>query len=192
MITLGRPPHSRYPARNKARRGGSTLLETALCLIFVLLPLCLGGLQFAMVLTTTHALQEVSREAGRFAALHYGEPTFDGSENQGNGNGGADPASLKNYLKSVAKSNKIPWDDIKNNIVVTPGVGARAAGQPITVKITYPMKKRAILGQIGFWKEKTPGDANDGRLKDGIVEDEALKLDFLHRDYSVSSTFIMQ
>ena len=172
------------------RRGGSTLLETALCLAFILLPLGLGGLQFGMVLTTTHALQEVSREAGRFAALHYGEPTFDGAETQGDSSGS--PASLKNYLKDVARDNKIPWADIKNRITVTPAAGARNSGQPITVTITYPMKKRAILGQLSFWKARTPGDANDGRINDAVVQDTPLKLDVLQRDYSVSSTFIMQ
>ena len=150
----------------------------------------LGGLQFGLVLTTTHALQEVSREAGRFAALHYGEPTFDDGDTQGDDAG--EPSSLKNYLRDVAKSNKIPWNDIKNNIVVTPAIGARTAGQPITVSITYPMKKRAILGQLSFWKARTPGDANDGRLKDGIAPDTPLNLSVLSKDYTISSTFIMQ
>ena len=150
----------------------------------------LGGLQFGLVLTTTHALQEVSREAGRFAAVHYGEPTFDDGDTQGDG--ANQTPSLKNYLKDVAKSNKIPWDDIKNNILVTPDEGERSAGQPITVSVTYPMKKRAIIGQLGFWKEKTPGDAADGHLKDGIVQDTPLSLSVLSKDYTISSTFIMQ
>ncbi len=174
-------------SRQRGRRGGSTLVETALCLAFVLLPLALGGMQFGLVLTTTHALQEVSREAGRFAALHYGEATFDGADTQGDGNG-QDP-SLKNYLKDVAQANKIPWNDIKGNILVSP---SRISGQPITVSITYPMKKRSIIGQLGFWKETTPGDAADGRINNSVKPDTPLSLSVLSKDYTVSSTFIMQ
>ena len=137
-------------------------------------------------MTTTHALQEVSREAGRFAAVHYGEPTFDDGDTQGDRAG--DISSLKNYLRDVAKSNKIPWNDIKNNIQVSPG---RVSGQPITVSITYPMKKRSIVGQLGFWKAKKPVDKN-GNLPEGIVEDTPLSFSVLSKDYTVSSTFIMQ
>ena len=137
-------------------------------------------MQFGLVLTTTHALQEISREAGRFAAVHYGEPTFDSGDTQGDSNGQI--PSLKNYLKDVAKANKIPWNDIKNNIVVTPVVGARNSGQPITVTITYPMNKRSILGKPGKAAMLTFASKNGGWMH----------LDFLNRDYTVASTFIMQ
>lgn len=171
---------SRARLRYRGRRGGSTLVETALCLIFILLPMALGGLQFGLVLTTTHALQEVSREAGRFAAVHYGESTFDGADTQGDS--GDDVPSLKNYLRDVAKANKIPWDDIKNNIVVTPDAGSRSSGQPITVAITYPMNKRSILGKPGKTAMLFFAPSNGG----------STPLNFLNRDYTVSSTFIMQ
>ena len=146
----------------------------------------LGGMQFGLVLTTTHALQEISREAGRFAAVHYGEPTFNGDDTQGDGTNKT--PSLQNYLKNVAKANKIPWADIKDNILVSP---TRSSGQPITVSITYPMRKRSIIGQLGFWKAKKPVDAK-GRLPEGIVQDTPLSLSVLSKDYTVSSTFIMQ
>lgn len=181
---------SRRRLWQRKRRRGSTLVETALCLAFVLLPLALGGMQFGLVLTTTHALQEVSREAGRFAAVHYGEGTFDGADTQGDG--ANQDSSLKNYLRDVAKANKIPWDDIKNSIAVSPGTGARFSGQPITVSITYPMRKRSIIGQLGFWKETTPGDAADGRINNSVKPDTPLSLSVLSKDYTVSSTFLMQ
>lgn len=180
----------RARSQPRRRRRGSTLVETALCLAFVLLPLAMGGMQFGLVLTTTHALQEVSREAGRFSAVHWGETTFDGNDTQGDKTGQV--SSLQNYLKDVAQANKIPWADIKNNIVVSPAFGARNSGQPITVSITYPMKKRSIIGQLGFWKETTPGDAADGRINDSVRPDTPLSLSVLSKDYTVSSTFIMQ
>ena len=168
------------PTRHRGRRGGSTLVETALCLAFVLLPLLLGGLQFGLVLTTTQALEQVSREAGRFAALHYGEATFDGNENQGN-TAGSD-RSLKNYVRIVAQGNGIPWNDIKDKITVSPVAGARSSGQPITVTINYPMNKRSILGRPG----------NDAILYFAPANGGNSKLNFLSRDYTIASTFIMQ
>ena len=175
-----RPRATSVSALRRTRRRGSTLVETALCLIFVLLPLLLGGLQFGLVLTTTHALQQVSREAGRFAAVHYGEPTFDGSDSQGN-TAGTDP-SLKNYIRAVAEDNGIPWNDIKDKITVSPATGSRTSGQPITVTINYPMNKRSILGKPGkqailFFAPKNGGN---------------MSLNFLNQDYPVASTFVMQ
>ncbi len=161
----------------RRRRRGSTLVETALCLIFVLLPVLLGGLQFGLVLTTTHALEQVSREAGRFAASHYGETTFNSDENQGSA-ASADP-SLKYYVRAVATDNGIPWNDIKDKINVSPAPGQRSSGQPITVSITYPMKKRSILGSLG----SLPFAPDNGG---------ALQLGFLSKDYTVASTFIME
>ena len=194
MKIFARRFFSRSAARSRqfsrpGRRNGSTLVETALCLTFVLLPLLLGGLQFGLVLTTTHALQQVSREAGRFAAIHYGEPTFDGSETQ-TGTAGSGP-SLKNYLRTVADDNDIPWDDIKNNITVSPAVGARTSGQPITVTIKYPMIKRSILGKIA------PANRPQDQGKDAILafapkNGGNMSLNFLNEDYTVASTFIMQ
>ena len=164
----------------RKRRRGSTLVETALCLAFVLLPLLLGGLQFGLVLTTTHALEQVSREAGRFAAVHYGEATFDGADTQGNA-AGTDP-SLRNYLKKVSEANGIPWNDIKDKIKVSPEKGFRSSGQPITVTIDYPMSKRSILGKPGGDAILYFAPANGGNMK----------LNFLSQDYTVASTFVMQ
>lgn len=183
---LATRPRQFWPQR---RRNGSTLVETALCLIFVLLPLLLGGLQFGLVLTTTHALQQISREAGRFAAVHYGEPTFDGSETQ-TGSGGSGP-SLKNYLRTVAEDNDIPWNDIKNRITVSPAVGARASGQPITVTIQYPMVKRSILGKIAS-PSRPQDQGKDAILAFAPKNGGNMSLNFLNEDYTVSSTFIMQ
>ena len=176
----------------RRRRRASTLVETMLCLIFVLLPLLLGGLQFGMVLTTTHSLQQISRESGRFAAIHYGEPTFDGPDTQGNASG-SDP-SLKHYLRQVAEDNDIPWNDIKDKITVSPGVGSRSSGQPITVTIKYPMGKRSILGKPGeavlFFAPEKSG-AKDAKGND-LYKNGSMPLNFLNEDYTVASTFIMQ
>ena len=181
-------PHQVRSRRARSWRRGTTLVETALCLVFVLLPVTLGGLQFGLVLTTTHALQQVSRESGRFAAIHYNDTTFNGADTVGATT--TSSPSLKNYVKTVAASNGIPWADIKNRIVVTPASG-RNAGSPITVSITYPMQKRALLGKLGFMKPRVTGDADDGKIDHGLKSD-SVSLGFLQRDYTVSSTFLME
>lgn len=180
LVALSRPAARSCLVSRQMRRSGSTLVETALCLIFVLLPLLLGGLQFGLVLTTTQALEQVSREAGRFAAVHYNENTFDSSDSQGNA-ANSNP-SLKNYIRAVAEDNGIPWNDIKDNITVSPESGERITGQPITVTIDYPMNKRSILGKPGkqavlFFAPKNGGNS---------------PLNFLNQDYTVASTYIMQ
>lgn len=167
-------------ASRRMRRKGWTLVETALCLIFVLLPLLLGGLQFGLVLIPTHALQQVSREAGRFAAVHYDENTFDSGDSQGN-SAGSNP-SLKHYIRAVVEDNDIPWNDIKDNITVSPAPGARISGQPITVTIDYPMNKRSILGRPGKQAILFFAPSNGGNSP----------LNFLNQDYTVASTFVMQ
>ena len=166
----------------RARRGGATLLETTVCLIFVLLPLLLGGLQFGLILTTTHALEQISREAGRFAAVHYAESTFDGSASQGDNS--SDPPSLRNYIKQVSADNGIPYNDISGvsvggkpalgGIEVTPAAASRESGQLITVKITYPMRKRVIVGKLPF------------------VNGDSQSMGMFLSDYVVASSFLME
>ena len=112
--------------------------------------------------------------------MHYGESTFDNSETQGT-TSGSDP-SLRNYIQRVAQDNGIPWNDIKDNITVSPVKGSRFSGQPITVTIKYPMNKRSILGKPGQKAILYFSPDNGGNST----------LDFLSKDYPVSSTFVMQ
>lgn len=185
------------PLSARGRRRGTTLIETALCLGFVLLPLVLGGLQFGLVLTTTHALEQISREAGRFAAAHYTEPTFGGAETQGDA--ANSKPSLTHYLRDVSKSNGIPWNDIKDNITVSQErVGDSNGPQAVTISITYPMRKRVILGKLGFMeaRDKAAAEAiaksKDGKGLPGGIKDSSLSLSSLRNDYTVSSTFLVE
>ena len=184
-MKLSVPPFlpRRAPDR-RARRRATTLVEAALCLVFILLPVTLGGFQFALVFMTTHALQQVTREAGRFAAVHHSETTFNANENQGNAPG-SDP-SLHFIIRKVAAENGIAWKDIENNIVVSPAASQRTAGQPITVAVTYPMRKRALLGNLFFMKSKDPNDIKKG------LQNDSFSLGFLQNDYTASSTFLLE
>lgn len=176
----------KQPRRPRARRGVVTV-EVALCLIFVLLPVTLGGFQFAMVFMTQHALQQIARESARYAAVHYNDDTFDSSENQGNNAG--ETRSLKNVIRAQAAANGIAYKEIngtllpgnaKGSITVTPATtSARTSGQPITITISYPMKRRALLGSL-FFKDK---DTKNVSL---------MSLGFLQNNFSASSTTLME
>lgn len=117
------------------------MIETALCVTFVLVPLTMGVVQYGVILSAQHQLDHYAREGGRYAAVHAGEAVFDSSEST--------DGSLKNYLKDmVSGKGVIPWADISNNITVNPAYGAttpRTSGQPISVTITYNMKKKYFL-----------------------------------------------
>lgn len=177
----------RKKRRSRPRRHrGVAVVEAALCLVFVLLPVTLGGFQFAMVFMTQHALQQITRESARFAAVRYSETTFDMNENQGNSAG--QNRSLKNIIRSQSVANGIDWKEIngtvlpgglKGSIVVTPStVAARSSGQPITITITYPMKRRALLGSMFF------------RNTNGSIA--PLSLGFLQNNFSASATTLME
>ena len=193
-------PFSSLIARNRvfarrgraARRRGVTVVEAALCMIFVLLPVTLGGFQFAMVFITQHALQQVARESARFAAVHYNEDTFDADENQGNAANST--RSLKNVIRRQGAANGFAWKEIngsllpgnlRGGITVTPAPADRISGQPLTLTITYPMKRRALLGSLFFSKEVVVNGKKTRQF-------DLLRLGFLNSNYSASSTILME
>ena len=177
--------YQRVRYQSVRKRRGVVAVETALCMIFVLLPVTLGGFQFALVFMTQHALQQVARESARFAAVHYNETTFDSDENQGTAPNSA--PSLKYVIRKQALSNGFVWNEIngtvlpgnlKGSIVVTPALANRLSGQPITVTISYPMNRRALMGSLFF-------KSQDNKIA-------PLSLGFLNRNFSATSTTLME
>ena len=130
-------PSTRYRRR---RRGGQTLVEGALVVAFILLPLTLGIFQFGIVINAVSSLQMIAREGGRFAAVHGQEQTSDDSVSQ------ASPASIRNYIRTVCTGTSINYNDL--TITVSPALGSttRVSGLPITVTIVYPMSKKIFVG----------------------------------------------
>ena len=147
----------------------------------------------AMVFITSHALQQVTRESVRWAAVHYNEDTFDDDVNQGNTAG--QDRSLKNFMRAQATANGIAWADISGDrinkksaadpgekggsIVVSPVADQRISGQPITITISYPMRQRSFLGAL-FFKSN-----DDKKLS-------PLQLGFLKSDWVEASTTLME
>ena len=198
-LRKARARQTRLRATRRQRRRASTLVETALCLTFFLLPVTLGGFQFAMIYMTQHSMQQITRESVRWAAVHYNDDEFDGLVTQGDryrvGNSGPrEDRSLLNYVRSQAAANGIDWKDIsgqrinqKNatdpgepggSIVVTPVASQRVSGQPITITITYPMRQRSFLGSLLF--------SDDGK------KFTPLQIGFLKSNFVESSTTLME
>lgn len=120
----------------RGRRGAQTLVETALCLVFVVLPLFGAGLQFAIVINAMHSLEEIARQGARYASVHGGETTIDSSVTTS--------GSLDWYVKQVCSTTSINFNDL-TDCTIEQASTARASGQPITVRITYPMTKKMIF-----------------------------------------------
>lgn len=142
------------------KRRASVMVETSLCLAFILLPITLGVVQYGIILSAMHQLDQLAREGGRYASVHAGEINFDSSETTS--------GSLRNYLKGIADGKGvIPWSDISSGITASPALGSRTSGQPLTVTITYSLKKKFFLASF-------PG------------------MGFLSQTYTAKSTFVME
>lgn len=183
---LSRRNRKRQSARSMRRRGVA-VVEAALCLIFVLLPVTLGGFQFAMIFITQHALQQIARESARYAAVHYNDDAFDDDVDQGDTAG--EDRSLKNIMRAQAAANGISWNEINGTLLpgnlrggmtVSPASRTqRSSGQPITITVTYPMKRRALLGSLFFKDENTK-------------KISPMSLGFLQSNFTATSTTLME
>jgi Flp pilus assembly protein TadG len=132
-------PSNRFRQR---RRGGQTLVEGALVVTFILLPLTLGIIQFGIVMNAISSLQMIGREAGRFAAVHGQEQTSDDSVSQ------SSPPSILNYIRTVCTGTGINYSDLTISVSPSMGSTSRVSGLPITVTLSYPMSKKVFVGKI--------------------------------------------
>lgn len=130
----------------KQKRRGQVMVETALVLAGVLLPITVGILQFGIVLNATNTLTQIAREGGRYAAVHGTESGSD--------------AAIRTYVRSVASGTSIsPTDltDARIDISMLSGA-ARSSGNPIVVTVTYPMSKKVFIGNFSSYMTKLRQD----------------------------------
>lgn len=167
----------RRMASRRGRRKAQTLVETALCLVFIVLPMFGAGLQFAIVINASHSLEEIAREGARFASVHGGETTIDSAVTQ------SSPASLRYYIKQVCGNTSINYNDIKS-ITITPAAASRVSGQPITVTIVYPMAKKLILDPTR-WSNMRYGTSRENYSYGTYLSRFA-------QDFTVASTFVLE
>jgi len=130
-----------------ARRRGQTLMEMAL-VVPILLLLVLGIIQYGIINNAAVTLTQLSREGGRYAAVHANDT---GPDIYTNPVVNDDPDSkIKNHIKQVAAATSIDYNDIKNSITITPAIGSRSQGGDITVAFSYPLVKKMFLVPASF------------------------------------------
>lgn len=130
----------------KSRRSGSVMVETALVLGAVLLPLTVGILQFGIVLNATNTLTQIAREGARYASVHGTESGSD--------------AAIRTYVRAVATGTSINSADLTDariDISMLSGA-ARSSGNAICVSVTYPMGKKIFIGNFGSFMSRLKGD----------------------------------
>lgn len=129
------------------KRYGQAIIETALAIILVLLPLLLGMIQYGLINNATATMTQLAREGARFAAIHANDNGVDAVT--GTADGPDD--KIRNHIQKATAGTSIPWTDIKDNIVISPAMGSRttASGSTatidITVTITYPLKNKFFI-----------------------------------------------
>jgi Flp pilus assembly protein TadG len=132
----------KYSHRLARRRSGQTLVETALMLTGVLLPITIGILQFGIVMNATNTLTQLAREGGRYAAVHGTEANSD--------------AAIRDYIQAAAagtsiKPTDLPDANITIGMLTVNGVTpARASGNAINVTIKYAMSKKVFVPNFFF------------------------------------------
>lgn len=123
------------------KRSGIVLIEFCIAFLFVLLPLFLALLQYGMIIQAMLAMDNTSREAGRFASVNSLSAPND--------------TDLKNFIISNAAGMGIQVNN--TDIAVTPSPTNRLRYQPLTIDITYDLKSKVFLGTfygIPFFRSK--------------------------------------
>ena len=125
--------------RRRTRRRGQTLVEAAVVLIFILLPISMGILQFGIVLNATNSLTQIAREGARYAAMRATDADYPDSV-------------IKAYTRTVATGTSINPVDLPDSTIVISMIDdkPRVSGNAIRVVITYPMSKKLFVGQELF------------------------------------------
>jgi len=116
---------SRVDTRNSRRRG-SILLEAVFAVLFLLVPLVLGIIQFGIYYGATNVLSQVSREGGRYAAVYGTSTAMTGAQVDD---------FIKTYMVQVGQNGNVTIS--KSNITISPAYAARARYSPITVTVSY-------------------------------------------------------
>lgn len=113
------------------RLRGSTLVEFAL-VVTLLLVLSLLIVQYGVIMNATVTLSHLSREGARYAAVHPGTD-----------------AAIRSYVQT-ATPGLIKYSDMTITITPTEGSASRVSGNPITVTITYDMRRKLFLPSTFF------------------------------------------
>ncbi|HEX8236813.1 MAG TPA: TadE family protein [Abditibacteriaceae bacterium] len=127
-----------------SRRGGSVLIETAMVLIFVLLPLTVGVIQYFIVFGAANAVTQITRQGGRYAAVfarkNAGETPIPAAGSPGCPTAPCADAYIISRIKQEAAVVNLNPNDV--SVTITPAFASRQQYQAVTVTVTYNMSKK--------------------------------------------------
>ena len=115
-----------------ARKRGAALVEFALVLPILLL-LSMGIIQYGIIFNATNSVSQIAREGGRSAAVNGLKANGD--------------ALIEQSVRNAAASTGLVVDPTDLTIAISPPPSdpKRAAGEPITVSVTYNMRRKVFL-----------------------------------------------
>lgn len=123
--------------KNNSKRSGIVLIEFCIAFFFIFLPLCMALLQYGMTIQATLAMNNTSREAGRYASINSLNATND--------------TALYTYIKTNASGMGIKVADADINVSPAPNAAnqapTRVRYQPITITVSYDLSERSFLQQ---------------------------------------------
>jgi Flp pilus assembly protein TadG len=127
-----------------SRRSGSVLIETAMVLIFVLLPLTVGVIQYFIVFGAANAVTQITRQGARYAAVfarkNPGDTPIPAAGSPGCPTTPCADAYIISRIKQEATVVNLNPNDV--SVSITPAFSSRQQYQPVTVTVTYNMSKK--------------------------------------------------
>lgn len=116
-------------------------------LIFVIVPLIVGVIQYFILFGAANAVTQITRQGGRYAAVfgrkNAGETPIPATGSTACPTGSAQPCAdlyITSRIKEEARVVNLNPDDI--SVAITPPFASRQQYRSITVTITYQMKKK--------------------------------------------------
>lgn len=116
--------------KGNVRRRGAALVEFALVLPILLL-LSMGIIQYGILFNATNSVSQIAREGGRSAAVN-------GLKTDGD-------ARIEAAVRNAARSTGLVVTPSDLSVTITPPAGSRTAGNPISVAVTYNIRRKVFL-----------------------------------------------
>lgn len=121
--------------RKTSRRRGVVLIEFCAAFFCIFLPLCMALLQYGMIIQATSAMNNISREAGRYASVTSLTAN--------------DDTALKTYITTNAAGMGITVNTADVTVSPAPNTTTRTTNRvrysPITINISYSMSQKSFL-----------------------------------------------
>jgi Flp pilus assembly protein TadG len=131
-------------SRSRVGRRGSVLVEAAVSIAFLLLPLLVGIVQFGILYNATNSLSQIAREGGRFAAVwgrSADDPTTPGNE-------GSDQY-IRDRITSVQNQTNLKGLALTVNITPADRASRQQYGE-VTVTVGCDMSSLAFFPVPGL------------------------------------------